>query len=773
MASRFSTEGLASVSARHPWRVIIIWIVVLAVAGAYAGNGLADILSTDMKMTADYESVVGLDKLTASETLSDSANASETIVIQSLDGTTVDDPAFAEETNAAVTAIRELQAEWAGNPPAGPPSPQDLLTGDTHGAQVLNYFELAQFGIPEIEQLVNQDRTVLLVPVTFAQDNGNFDIASYLDTVEQFDTDRFDVTTIGILSINEEFSHVAAEDLIQGEMIGLPIALLVLIFVFGALVAPVLPIVLGLFSIGIALGLVTLAGQFGDLQLFIENMVTMLGLAIGIDYALFIVERYREERRLGYDVQRAIEIAGGTAGKAVLFSGMTVMLALIGVMLVPFNIFFSLGLGAVIVVAVAVLLTLTMLPAMLSLLGDRINWPRKAQARVQPREVDDHYSGFWGTATRIVVARPVFSMLVALVLLGLMAWPVIDLKTGFTGTAQMPPGEITEAYAVLERDFSAGLLGPVEFVIQAEHTEQAETAIAEFQAALQETGEFVPFSQPVQWDDENDLAVFAGTMTHAPSSDEAYALIHRIREEIAPATIDQVNGMELWVTGQSANESDTIDMLSDRTPIVFAFVLSLSFILLTLAFRSLVVPLQAIIFNLLSVGATWGLMVLVFSKGFLRDFFGYHPSPIVESWIPILLFCILFGLSMDYHVFLLSRIREHYDISHDNRESVAVGLKSTGKIITGAALIMVVIFGAFSTGSLLALQQLGFGLAVAVFLDATIVRSILVPSVMTLLGDWNWWLPSWLHWLPDLRIEGSAPENAPQTPGEAGAAAYE
>jgi len=540
-------------------------------------------------------------------------------------------------------------------------------------------------------------------------------------------------------------------------MIGLPIALIVLIFVFGAIVAPGLPIVLGLFSIGTALGIVTLAGQFGDLQLFIENMVTMLGLAIGIDYALFIVERYREQRRLGDNRQRAIEVAGGTAGKAVLFSGMTVILALIGVMLVPFNIFFSLGLGAVIVVAVAVSLTMTLLPAMLSLLGDRINWPRKTLPQVQPQAEDvDHYSGFWGTITRIVVARPVLSALAAIILLGLMAWPVMDLKTGFTGTAQMPPGEITDAYAVLEKDFSAGMLGPVEFVIQGEHTNETEAVLQKFQDDLQATGEFLPFSEPVRWDDETGLAVFSGTMTHPPSSDEAYALIHRIRDEIAPASIGKSDNMDLWVAGQSANESDTVEMLSDRTPIVFAFVLSLSFILLTLAFRSLIVPLQAIVFNLLSVSATWGLMVLVFSKGFMRDYFGYHPSPVIEAWIPILLFCILFGLSMDYHVFLLSRIREHYDLTHNNSESVAVGLKSTGKIITGAALIMVVIFGAFSSGSLLALQQLGFGLAVAVLLDATIVRTVLVPSVMTLLGDRNWWLPGWLRWLPDLRIEGKA-----------------
>ncbi len=592
------------------------------------------------------------------------------------------------------------------------------------------------------------------MPVSFADAYGEVKIVEYVDLVEEFDTDRFDVTTIGTSSINEEFSLIAAEDLIKGEMIGIPIAVMVLIFVFGALVAPMLPLALGLFSIGIGLGIVTLVGQFEELQLFIENMVTMLGLAIGIDYSLFIVERYREQRRLGYSTQRAIEIAGGTAGKAVLFSGITVILALLGVMLVPINIFFSLSLGAVIVVAVAVMLTLTMLPAMLSLLGDRINWPRKTpRPSTVPHHIDT-YGGFWGKITKVVVSRPAISLVAAILLLLAMAWPVVDLETGFTGTAQMPPGETTDAYGYLERDFSAGLLAPVEFVFEGERSEELEAALGEFQSALVESGEFAPFTEGVSWDEENNLAALTGTMMYPPSSPEAYALIDTVREDIIPATIGQVEGVESWVTGQSAVENDMLEMLGSRTPLVFIFVLTLSFILLTLAFRSLIVPLQAIVFNLLSVAATYGLLVLVFSKGFLRDFLGYTESPVIESWIPILSFCILFGLSMDYHVFILSRIREHYDISHNNSEAVAVGLRSTGKIITGAALIMVVVFGAFSTGSLLAMQQLGFALAVSVFLDATIVRSVLVPSIMTIVGDRNWWLPKWLEWLPDIRIEG-------------------
>lgn len=757
MASLLSTEGLASVSARHPWKTVGAWALILVLAAVYALGGLRDVVSTEMELTEDFESVVGMQMLTESDDLSDSANATETIVIRSLDGTSVDDTAFADHTNTVVTAVRQLQGDWAGEPPKGPPTPVDFISGNVQGANVLNYFELNQFGAPEIEQLVNADRTVIIVPVTFADAYGSVPISEYIDVVEQFDTDRFEVTSIGTLTINEEFSRVTTEDLIQGEMIGIPIATLVLVFVFGALVAPMLPLTLAVFSIGIALGVVTLIGQFEQLQLFIENMIAMLGLAIGIDYSLFIIERFREQRRLGHTTQRAIEIAGGTAGKAVFFSGMTVILALLGVMLVPINIFFSLSLGAVVVVAIAVLLTLTLLPALLSLLGDRINWPRKSRPEPTAYEHADIYSGFWGRIVRIVVSRPVVSLVAAVAVLLAMTWPIVDLRTGFTGTDQMPAGEIRDAYAVLEEDFSAGLLGPVEFVIEGERTDELDAALVDFQDRMEATGEFAPFSGTVRWNEEENLAVLVGTMTHPPSSDDAYSLIRDIRSDILPASIGQIDGVQTWVTGQSAIESDTLDMLGDRTPLVFVFVLTLSFILLTLAFRSIIVPLQAIVFNLLSVGATYGVLVLVFSKGFMRDLLGYNASPVVESWIPILLFCILFGLSMDYHVFILSRIREHYDISGNNSESVAIGLRTTGKIITGAAMIMVVVFGAFSTGRLLALQQLGFGLAVSVFLDATIVRSVLVPSIMTIVGDRNWWLPSWLNWLPDIRIEGEPP----------------
>lgn len=755
MASRFSIEGLAASSARHPWRVILIWLLILAIGGGYALTGLNDVLSNEMTISGDVETLIGSEKLQGTA-LADEAYAAETIVIRSLDGTTVDDEAFAARANEVAGAVRALQGEWIGEPPLGPPNPLDLASGSLEGATVINYFELRQFNNAQIEALRNEEGTVVLMPVTFDIYEDGVPIREYIDGVEAFDDDRFDVTTVGNLSINDEFQEIVIEDLIKAETIGVPIAILVLVIVFGALVAPVVPLVLGVFSVGIALGVVTLIGQFQDLQLFIQNMVTMLGLAIGIDYALFIIERYREQRTMGYSKQRSIEIAGGTAGKAVVFSGLTVILALIGVTFVGINIFYSLGLGAVIVVSIAVLLTTTLLPAMLSLLGDRINWPRKNYRSPSAVADEDVYSGFWGKLTKVVVARPWVSLVISVSILLALAYPVLEMETGFTGSAQLPPGEVSAAYGVLESEFSAGLLSPVEIVIEGERTDELDAAIEGFRARMAADERFSGMGQ-VLWDEEAGVALVEGTLSFAGSSPEAYDVVHELRDEILPATIEQVDGVEAYVTGQSAGEADMLTILDDATPIVFAFVLSLSFVLLTLAFRSIVVPIKAMVYNLLSVGAAWGITVMVFSKGFGRDLLGYTASPVIESWLPILLFCILFGLSMDYHVFILSRIREHYDLSHNNAESVAIGLRSTGRIITGAALIMVVIFGAFSQGSMLALQQLGFGLAVAVALDATIIRSVLVPSLMTIVGDTNWWLPKWLEWLPDVRIEGEAP----------------
>ena len=406
---------------------------------------------------------------------------------------------------------------------------------------------------------------------------------------------------------------------------------------------------------------------------------------------------------------------------------------------------------------------------MLSLLGDKIDWPRKrdySKAISEAEDTDAVYRGFWGRITRTVMARPVIGLVVAVALLLLAAIPYLDINTGFAGVETMPEdSHARQGFEILDEQFSAGRLSPVQFAIEG-NPDQVNPQVAGFRESLmaQTVSDgnggtkpaFLPIPEEgwIRWNDQGTVALMEVTLNTPVNDDRSYAQIDLLRDDLVPATFDST-GATVFVTGETAFNQDFFTITSDYTPYVLTFVLGLSFLLLLLAFRSVVVSAKAILMNLLSVGAAYGLLVLVFQKGIGNDVLGLQQTPTVEAWIPIFLFCVLFGLSMDYHVFLLSRIREHYDLTGRNTESVAVGLHSTAKIITGAALIMVAVFGGFASGRLVMLQQMGFGLGVAVLIDATIVRSILVPSAMALLGDRNWYLPRWLRWLPDLRVEGA------------------
>jgi RND superfamily putative drug exporter len=742
-----STAGLARASARHPWRVVAAWILVLVLAGV-AASGLGDALTYQGTFTNRPESVRADDLLKHRLRGGQDRPVTETVIVRS-DTATVADPAFRQVVAQTAAALRALPAIVAG---------------------VTTYDEAVAAGAPDAAGLVSADRHTALIPVTLVGkvDDAAKHVDKYKAAVAAQNRPGFRVLTVGDISVGDEFNRLAESDLVKGEGFGLLAALVVLIVVFGALVAAGVPIVLSLVAIFVAVGLTALVGRAMDLSFFVVNMITMIGLAVGIDYSLFIVSRYREERRRGHEKVDAVAIAGGTASKAVFFSGATVVLALLGMFLLPTVIFRSLGAGAILVVIAAVAVTLTLVPALLGLLGDRIDWPRRRRydaATVAAQARYDHetiHRGFWGRVTRLVMARPVVSVVLAAGLLVAAALPYLDLHRGQAGVESLPPSNVRTAYALLSRDFPAGRLAPVEVVVDGPRTAAVQTAIDRLVAATGQDPVFGP-AEPTEWNAAGDLALVRIPLTVDASSPRALAAVGRLRNDLIPAAFATVPAAAL-VTGGPASSADFEAILHDYTPLVFAFVLGLSFLLLMLAFRSLVVPLKAIVMNLLSVGAAYGLMVLVFQKGYLHGFFGFQRTPTIENWVPIFLFCVLFGLSMDYHVFLLSRIREHYDATHDNRESVAVGLQATAKIITGAALIMVAVFVAFASGTLVMFQQMGFGLAVAVFLDATVVRSVLVPATMALLGDRNWYLPGWLGWLPDLRVEGTAVAAPASTP---------
>jgi RND superfamily putative drug exporter len=742
-----STQSLARWSAWHPWRVIGAWVIILLVAVVLGLPNLSSVLETEVRQENNPESIAG-ETVIDDAGLGFSAPQTEMIVISAADGLTVDDPGFQAVVQAVTDDARSLLASW-----------------DAEEAAALswaNTYELAAMGDPGAAALVSADRTTTIIPVAYTDRMFDaFEIDAFEEMVQGHATDTISVGTVGALSIDMTFSHASEEDIVRGEAIGIPIAIVILALVFGAIVAPVLPLLIGLAAVAISLGIVAAIGQFAPQQIFISNIITGLGLAVGIDYALFIVDRYREARAQGKAQRDAIEAAGATASKAVVFSAATVMFSLAGLWLVPNNIFQSFGLGAVVVVAVTVVATLTLLPAMMGLLGDRINWPRKgpmAHMDSASASEDDAYTGFWGRVTRTVMARPIISVVLATAVLIGLASPVLDMNTGFgSGADSLPPSATRDTVQILESKFPAGLISPVRVVIQGEPAAVA-SEVERVSAIIQGDSRFSPQLQPTLLSTDGGTAVITAMLAIDVNSDAAYDTIDWLRNDVVEGSAN----VETWVTGESAENRDMISTLTARTPWVFGFVLVLTLVLLTMVFRSVFVPIKAVILNLLSVGAAYGLMVAVFQHGFLIDLFGFQRAPAIDFWIPLFMFSVLFGLSMDYHVFLLSRIREHFDQTGRNRESVAVGLRTTARIITGAALIMVAVFGGMASGQVISMQQMGFGLGVAVLLDATIVRSVLVPASMALLGKWNWYMPSWMGWVPDLRIEGEAtPRHAP------------
>jgi RND superfamily putative drug exporter len=431
------------------------------------------------------------------------------------------------------------------------------------------------------------------------------------------------------------------------------------------------------------------------------------------------------------------------------------MVSLLALLMVPEKTFLSIALGAAVVVVCAVAAALTLLPALLGIIGDGVN---RLAIRLPGRGYPvAEESPFWARAAALVMRRPLLSVSITVVFLIVVAAPFVGMRRGFSGVSMVPPSsDAHKAFAILNSEFSAGLVAPLEIVIDAPDVRSAavQGGIDSLVSRLQADPIFGSVS--VEVNDAGDLALVSAPMNGDYAGNAATDTVRRVRSEYVPASFSGLDA-RVYVTGESALITDILIMVSNYTPIVLAVVLFLSFILLLVLFRSIVVPLSAIAMNLLSVGAAYGLLVLVFQHGFLHEVFGFEKLDVIAFWVPLLLFAVLFGLSMDYHVFLLSRIRERFDETGDNREAVSFGVRHTGRIITGAALIMVTVFGAFATGRLSQLQQIGFGLAVAVIIDATLIRTVLVPATMTLLGRWNWYLPRWLAWLPDFRARPARP----------------
>jgi RND superfamily putative drug exporter len=744
-----TTEGLARASASHPWRTIAVWAIVLALGIVATGALLPSATTTDQDFAWGYspESATGFRLI--EDRLRGERKDVETLVFRS-STLTVDDPAYRAR-------FEQITGELAA---LGP----DIVEHADGSPQIFSFYTTGNPGF------VSADRHTAIAAVAMT---GNFDrvsanIEKVLEVIHRADrVDGFDVMMTGNAAISDDFRRISEEDLFSGEIFGIGIAVVILLVVFGTFGAAWIPIVLAVIAIALAVAASAIIGQAYPLSFFVVNMITMIGLAVGIDYSLFIVARYREERAHGRPKIDAIARAGATSSRAVFFSGLTVVFALFGMLMVPTTIFFSLGLGAILVVIMAVAAALTLLPAILSIVGDRVNSLRLPfVGRAKPAA--DAQSGFWTTVTRIVMKNPWPSLLIGASVLIAASIPYFSINRGVSGIETLPDElRSKQAFEILIAEFPAALgnVGAVEVVIDGDVNSPAVKAgIDRLNAILDAEPSFEPGSLEVN--PAGDLGLLLVPLWADASTNFAVEEVRRMRAEIVPAAGIPA---QVYVTGPTALNMDFFHLVDVWQPIVFVFVLTLSFILLMIVFRSLLVPIKAIILNMLSVGAAYGLVVLVSQHGVGAGILGFQQVEVIEAWLPLFLFSVLFGLSMDYEVFLLSRIRERYDETRDNTEAVAFGLRSTAGLITGAALIMVSVFAGFAAGELVMFQQMGFGLGVAVLVDATIVRSILVPATMRLLGHRNWYLPGFLHWLPDLRVDVETGAEAQRRPAKAGA----
>jgi RND superfamily putative drug exporter len=555
------------------------------------------------------------------------------------------------------------------------------------------------------------------------------------------------------VSAEKQLDDKFNQDLERAGLLSLPVTIVILVVAFGALVAAGIPLLLALSAVMATMGLLAIPSQVWPVDENISAIVLLIGLAVGVDYSMFYLKREREERAAGKSESAALEAAAATSGRSVLISGLTVMTAMAGMFLTGDKTFGSFAMATILVVAIAVLGSLTVLPALLSWLGDRVN---KVRVPFLHRLQRPEGGRAWGWILDRVLAHPLVSVVGATAVLVALALPALGMKTVVPGAEALPQDlPAVQTYNRLQAAFPGGQ-DPATVVVRAPSIDnpQVKTAIAGLQRQALAGGQF---HQPVTVSvnkartvAEIDLPI-AGSSTDAASN----AALASLRGKIVPSTVGSIDGVEVGVTGTTAISKDFDSAMRSTAPLVFAFVLAFAFVLLLVSFRSIVLAVKAILLNLLSVAAAYGILVLVFQRSWAKGILDFDYSGGVMAFMPVFLFVILFGLSMDYHVFILSRIREAYDRGMKTEDAVAHGIKTTAGVVTSAAIVMVFVFGIFATLSIVMLKQFGVGLAAAVLIDATIVRAVLLPAAMTLLGDWNWYLPRWLEWLPKLEHERS------------------
>jgi uncharacterized membrane protein YdfJ with MMPL/SSD domain len=738
------TVRVAGWSARHRWPVFVIWFVatigLFGISLAAGGtNSVEAVSSTERSKYEAGEAYVVYSAANASVGQQAPASQQFLLIVSSPDRT-VDDPAFAADVAAITARLAALQA------------PVDGKTGPVL-EQLVN-----PITAPAAAGLISPDRTTVRIVGQVPGDGPV--VTQRLVPMPALVTEiKAAYPAYRIHVLNNALTNAEISTLINGGLdaslrLTIPLTFLILLIAFGAVVAAVIPLILAITALLAAFGILGLYSQIvSPVSPYASQLVVLIGLAVAVDYSLFMVTRFRTERRHGRDKLAAIHISSTTAGRAVFFSGLAVMISIGGLFLLDDSLFHSMAVGTISVVFVAVIGSLTFLPATLAILGDRVN---RLRLPIIGRDREEG-SGLWAVLVRSVMRRPIVAAAGTAIVLLIIASPVLRLHMGQADFTSFPDSlDGVQAVNLLNEKWPAG--SDLDLSVVVTHADEAATKTA-IQKMTDAVLAIPGLSGPARTDISADghVAFVSYLMSGGSNDIRNQDIVRQVRSTIVPSAFGGLPGVRALVTGDAAYTLDVVDFYAHGMPLVMAFVLSLSFLLLLVAFRSIVIPIKAILLNLLSTGAAFGLLVLVFQDGWLANQLGFKPGPI-EGFIPVFIFTILFGLSMDYHVFILTRIKEARDRGLPSNEAVARGIAITASTVTSAAAIMVVVFGVFVTLELTIIKQLGFGLAVAVFLDATVVRSILLPASMRLLGEWNWWLPRWLDWLPHVTIEGESDE---------------
>ncbi|MFI5833143.1 MMPL family transporter [Micromonospora sp. NPDC051300] len=737
MGRRPVTVRLARWSAEHPWRAIALWVVFVAVC--FVGGNAAG-----LNEATDADQAIG--EFGRAELIVDSGGfhdpATENVLITARSGT-LDQAAATAAAQDAAGRLRQVEG-------------------------------VASVGTP----MPSRDGAALLLPVTMSGDpeTAGDRVQPLRDTTAQVQQahPELRVEQVGGPSIDKALDDTLGKDFKRAELLSLPVTLAILIIAFGALIAAGVPVLLALSSVAAAMGLSTLASHLVPATDTTASVILLIGMAVGVDYSLFYVRREREERAKGRSGLDAVEIAAETSGHAVVVSGTAVIISMAGLLLAQDAIFSSLAVGSILVVAVAVIGSLTVLPALLAKLGRWVDRPRVPLlwrlTAPRGRSGQPARPRFWPAVLRPALRAPVATLLVSVGLLLALAAPALGMELKFPGAEDVPRSTpAMQAYDRLTAAFpSNGTSHTVAVRAPADQADRVRAALTGLAGRTATDPLFVPAEgdgPEIKVSADRRVSVLEVATPYGGRSDEASRSLHELRRDLVPAALDGIPGVEYAVGGGVAASEDYADHIWAKLPVVAAFVLVLTFLVMAWTFRSVVVALTSILLNLLSAGAAYGLLVLVFQSHWAEGLLGFTSMGAIVTWLPLFLFVVLFGLSMDYHVFVVSRIREAVDRGMPNRDAVAHGITSSAGVVTSAAIVMVGVFSIFATLSMIDFKQMGIGLAAAILLDATIIRAVVLPSVMTLLGDANWWAPRFLRRRPTTPPAEPPPAPAPELVG--------